>query len=278
MLLVAPRAAPARVLTDGLVPLTSDDDGLGMLAVGVLMGLWLIYDGFRTWQQLRLMQDTPTEPIRSVAVGRTELNGTAGVLEGTVDRPFTDGECLVATYEIEEYESDDDGGHWDTIDEGVIARDFALDDGTGTIRVAPTEDATYEISEQYRTELTVGGSEREPPAVREFLRTHSSAAAGDATGLTGMLFDSKRRYTEAVIPPKTALYVLGGATPMAEVADSNPDRLVLSRDEASDEFILSDKSEDALVSSYRWRAPAEIVGGLALSSVTLFLLLSALGV
>lgn len=265
-------------LADWLVPLTGSDDGLGKLAVGFVIGLVLIYDGFGKWQQLRLMQDTPTERIRSVAAGRTELNGTARALEGTLPRPFTDGECLVATYEIEEWRSDDDGGHWDTIDEGVLVREFALDDGTGTIRVAPTEDATYEISDRYTTEVTVGGSESEPPEIRAFLRTHTSVDAGDSTGLTGMLFDSKRRYTEAVVPPGTDLYVLGGATPTRDGGGSNADRLVLGRDEASDEFIISDRSEDALVSSYRWRAPAEIVGGLALSSVTLFLLLAALGV
>lgn len=255
----------------------SGSDDLDGVVLGFLFGLWLIYDGFRKWQQLRLMQDTRTERIRSVAVGRTELNGTARELAGTVEWPFTDGECLVATYEIEEWRSDD-GGRWDTADYDVLSVPFELDDDTGAIRVEPTDDGTYEISGAHRTQFTVAGSESEPAAVRGFLRTHSSVDAGDSDGLPGMLFDSKRRYTEEVIPPGTDLYLLGGASPRGDASGTNPDRLVLSRDEAIGEFIVSDRSEKALVSSYKWRAPGQIVGGLALSSVTLFFLLSAFGI
>lgn len=268
----------ARLAANWPVPLDGSDD-LDGVVLGFLFGLWLIYDGFRKWQQLRLMEDTPTERVRSAAVGRTELTGTAVETEGTVDRPFTDGECLLATYEIEEWRSDDDGGHWNTIDEGVHARRFAIDDGTGQMCVDPDEEGTYEISDRHTTQITVGGSEREPPEIAAFLRQHSSVDAGSSEGVTGLLFDQKRRYTQQVIPPETDLYALGGASPRRRAGESgsNAERLVLSEDEATGEFIVSDLSEDTLVSNYRWRAPVQIVGGLALSSVTLFLILTAIG-
>lgn len=270
-----------------LVALQSDssEDPLALLAFFGI-GLFLVYNGFQTWQRKRLIQDTPTEKVRSAAVGRTELSGTAKPIDGTgtIDRPFTDGECLVAIYEVEEWEEDHDpddhgtDGHWKTIDSGTLYNPFELDDGTGTIRVEPESDATYEISSEHRTQIRVGAGRSPPGEVVEFFQRQRD---GDDGLLGGFLSSDpssrgseKRRYTQEVIPPGERLYLLGGAEPRERADGSNADLLVLRRDEASDEFIISDQSEDELVSGYKWAAPAQIVGGIALSAVMLYLLLS----
>lgn len=270
-----------------LVPLQSgsSDDTLGVLVMFVA-GLLLVYHGFRKWQRMRLMQDTPTEKVRSAAVGRTELTGTGKPIDGigTIDQPFTDGECLVATYEIEEWEEeeDDDGGsdgHWSTVDSGTLVTPFVIDDGTGRMRVEPDEDATFDISSENRTRFHVGANRTPPDEVVEFFERRY---ADDDEGLLDTLLDwdpsvrgsEKRRYTQEVIPPGERLYLLGGARPMDGASGSNADRLVLGRDGGSDEFIVSDRSEEELVSNYRWAAPAQIVGGLALSSAMLYIMLA----
>jgi len=268
----------------GAVALQSDsDDTLGLL-LGFGLGLVLIYKGFQKWQQMRLIQDTPTEKVRSAAAGRTELSGVAEPIgeEGTIDRPFTDGRCLVATYEIEEWDEDpddDNGGSWDTLDSGVVYTPFQLDDGTGRMRVEPEADATYEISRENRTRIRVGAGRRPPPEVRAFFARQYDD--GDGGVLGGMLSgdpdargSDKRRYTQAVIPPGEELYLLGGAEPAANAGGSNPERLVLRSDEGSGEFIVSDHTEEEIVSRYRWLAPGMMVGGLALSAGTLYLLLA----
>jgi len=125
------------------VPLQTDIEGTIFVGVLFLVGLVLVYDGFSTWQRMRLMQDTPTEKVRSAAVGRTELNGTGKPIDAPLRRPFDDGTCLVATWEIEEWEEDHDDdspgrdGHWSTVDSGMscrrsISRGFWLDPHNST--------------------------------------------------------------------------------------------------------------------------------------------------
>jgi len=275
-------AASALDLARLLVFQSSSEDTLGLLA-GFVIGLAIVYGGFRKWQQMRLMQDTPTEKVRSAAVGRTELTGTAKPIEaeGTIARPFTDGECLVATYEIEEWENDadDDGGSWNTLDSGTLFVPFHLDDGTGRMCVEPEPDATYEISEENRTRIRVGTGRSPPGEVRSFFDRQYDES--DEGLLGGLLFggpdargSDKRRYTQEIIPPGEEVYLLGGAQPAGEARGDTPTRLVLGKDDASDEFIVSDHTEGELVSRYRWTAPGMIVGGLALSAVTLYLLLA----
>lgn len=263
-------------LAQFIVPLQNSDDSIIPLILFFGVGLFLIYDGFRTWQQMRLMQDTPTEKVRSAAVGRTELTGTGRPMGAPIDRPFTEGDCLVATYKIEEWDDDDDGGNWDTVESGALVAPFELDDGTGSIRVEPEEDATYEIA-GYRTRIRVGANETEPENIQQFLREQTNQDVPTAGGLTGFIFGEKRRYTEQVIPPGETLYLLGGATPRDGASGTDSELLVLGRDEASDEFIISNQTQQELVSSYRWHAPAEIVGGLLLSTLMLYLLLGELG-
>lgn len=328
---------------------SSTDDGTLVVGAFFLIGLFLVYNGFREWQRMRLMQDTPTEKVRSAAAGRTELSGTGHPIDGrTIEQPFADGDCLVATYDVEEWHEDDDGGNWSTIDAGTLFVPFALDDGSGRIRVEPEADATYEISDERRTRIRVDDGESTPAEVVEFLRDRSSVDVPASSGVSGFLFGEDRRYTQYVIPPGTHVYALGGASPVDESAASsadagtagpvaaaagdggdgaagaptdaagtdgasgevggsdgaggsdsasgsggsggsggsngaggvrsNAERLVLHRDESSEEFVISDMTESELTGAYRWRAPAQIVGGIALSAVMLYVLLLDLGI
>ncbi|MFB6218713.1 MAG: GIDE domain-containing protein [Halobacteriaceae archaeon] len=257
------------------VAAVSEDTAFLALLFGV--GLFLVYDGFRTWQRKRLMQDTPTERVRSAAAGRTELTGTGRPIGEPVRRPFDDGPCLVATYEIEEYRDDSDsGGGWTTVDSGTVCAPFLLDDGTGTMRVEPDEDARFHFDDDHVREIEVGAGEEEPEPVLEFLRTHTDAGIPPIGGVTGVLFGEERRYTERWIPVGAELYLLGGAEPVG-AGERNTSGLVLRRDGSSGQFIVSERSEADLVGGAAWRGPLEIGGGIALSAAALFFLLADLG-
>jgi hypothetical protein len=288
--LTAASAALLARLPEAVLQSDSGDNTLGYL-VFFGIGLILVYNGFTKWQQMRLIQDTPTEKVRSAAVGRTELSGTGKPIEeqGTIERPFTDGECLVAVYRVEEWEEDHDhdhdhddhgrDGHWETVDSGTLYVPFEIDDGTGTMRVEPEADATYEISDEFQTTFRVGAGQTPPGEVADFFERQYED--DDDDGLLGGILGGgpdarghdKRRYVEEVLPPGEDLYLLGSAEPVEGASGSNADRLVLGRDEGSEEFIISDKSEDELVSNYKWSAPAQIIGGIALSAAMLYLIL-----
>lgn len=248
-----------------------------ILVIFFVVGLGLVYDGFQKWKRMRLIQDTPTEKVRSAAVGRTELDGNCVPCEGTISAPFTDEECLVARYEVEEWEEDDNddsGGDWKTIESGTRYRPFELDDGTGSMRVEPEDDATFKFGNEHRTRIRVGRRQREPDEVVAFLREHTDQSVPMSGTISGTLFGDKRRYTQEIIPPGEDLYLLGGAHPHEGGSGSNADRLVFGRDEGSDEFIISTLGQDAIISKYKFRAPAQIVGGLAISAFMLFLLVA----
>lgn len=244
-------------------------------AIGMFFfGLYLVYDGFTDWQEMRLMQDTPTEKIRSAAVGRTEITGTGNPIDEPLDRPFGDGDCLVATYEIEEWREDDDGGgHWSTVESGAVVEPFIVDDGTGQMRVEPDENATFEISHEHRLRVRVRPQEETPSDVKRFLHVHADEDVPSSDGISGLLFSEDRRYTEQWIPPGEEMYLLGAAEPTGDASAVQSESLVLTRDAAADEFIISEESEKELVSGRKKSAPGKIAGGLAMSSLTLFYLL-----
>jgi hypothetical protein len=253
--------------------LQSSDDNTFFLVAMFGGGLYFVYNGFNTWKRKRLMQDTATETVRSAAAGRTELNGTGRPLGTPIQRPFGDEDCLAASYTIERYDPDDDGGNWKTIDSGTRYGPLQLDDGTGTMRVEPDESTLFKYDEAHVREIEVGARDEEPPEIVTFLKRNDDVSVPDRDGVTGFLFSNKRRYTERWIPVGEQLYVLGGATP-TDTDETNSSGLVLRRDEASEEFIVSEQSEEELVETARWKAPAMMAGGLAASALGLFLLLS----
>ncbi|MBX0288194.1 E3 ubiquitin ligase family protein [Halomicroarcula sp. F28] len=240
-----------------------------LLVVGV--GLYIVYSGFSTWQRKRLIQDTPTETVEAAAVGRTELEGRGYPIQASVTRPFSDEECLVAEYRVERYDSNDDGGKWKTIDSGTIAPAFELDDGTGQMRVDPDTDTTLEFEAEHEEQVRVGANEQTPPAVADFLELYSTVGVPHTDGVTGP--NEEQRYTSRWIPIGAKLYVLGAAE-QAETDEGTTNGLVLRRDDASGEFIVSAKPARELIGTARWVAPAKMAAGLAVSTAGVYLLLT----
>ncbi len=278
-------------MLDVVVQSSSDGDSTLALVAGFFVGLYLVYDGFGKWKTKRLMEDTPTEKVRSMAAGRTELEGTAHNDGQTVEAPFSDEECLHIDWEVEEYrkDPDDDDYDWETVAQGSQSVPFSLDDGTGRVLVrAAGGDATFEISDSNTRRITVGGGQRPPGEVAEFIERHDGQherasftenpvdALGDFVASDRIGHSNrKRRYTQEVLPDGSDVYLLGSAVPReadGEMAGQE-DLLELTRDEDLDKFLISDRSEEELESYYEKWGPLEVVGGLALSAICLALLL-----
>jgi len=252
------------------MPLQIDIGDLFFVLLFFFLGLYLVYKGFDEYRASRLIRDTATETVRSVAAGRTELTGTAKPDDTLFHRPFSDGECLYANYRIREKrdKSGQEGSEWTTVDSDTWVTPFYLDDETGEIRVEPEAMAKFEISDEHTTTVTVGSGQREPPEIREFLEEVSSASSGSR----------KRRYIEKVIPPEESVYVLGGAEQRETEEGANEDRLAIRRDGGSDRLIISDMSEGKLTSTLTYRAPMLILIGLVVSAGCLYALLQMFGV
>lgn len=283
---------------------SSDDEGdlFFMVLFGFAAGLYLIYDGFDTWQLGRLVQDTPTSKVRSMPVGRVELEGDVRKRDGAVTPPLTDEECVYVNWKAEKREkyTDDDGNtryRWETIASGTENFPFDLEDDTGKVLIrTDRDDPEFDIRQGgHDWQQTYGQGESAPDHVRRFVR-----GDGDPTGVTvpddgndGGLLDkavdvvtadaadslaataNKRRYSETVLPVDSHVYVLGGAEPRenAEMESSQADLLEVREDPGSGEFLVSDTKEEQLQDAYSKWGPLKSLGGLALSAGCLFILL-----
>src|SRR5437867_3224280 len=112
--------------------------GLFLLTGGLVLFLlaWVAY------QRRRVMADTPTSKIRSMAIGLVELNGVAEPLAGVppLVARFTAQPCLFWKYELEEERertvTHTQNGrtetrverYWETIDRGEQRAPFAIRD------------------------------------------------------------------------------------------------------------------------------------------------------
>jgi len=293
--------APA-IATRARPPLQSvGDDGFIILSIAFVGGLVLLYFGFQRWQLSRLIEDTPTSTVRSMPVGRVELQGAARKHDAATTPPLADEECVHVDWHAEkrEYRPDDDGPdhEWVTIGRGTHTYAFDLEDDTGSVLVrADRDDPDIDINEDaHSREEHFDSGESAPEDVRRFVAGDGNpesasledeesdglldSAAEFASDLaTDSLDDTgnRRRYSETVLPVDSDAYVFGSAEPRegAGMEETQADLLQVGRDPESDTFLISDSSESALAESYGKWGPAMIVGGLALSAGALFLLLS----
>lgn len=273
-----------------------DDDPFVFLLFLFLGGLFAIYWGWTRYRRYMLVRDTPTANVRSMPVGRVELEGRARVADRPLDAPFTDEECLFADWRVEEYRYDpeDETHEWVTIASGQQAAPFFLEDDTGHVLIKADEDADFDLSGDNRRTVTVGGSESPPPVVASFIEAERSDTdlteyLGDAFGGVAEVFtddgrighsSNRRRYTQKVLPVGETVYVFGSArpVPVEEVptrrAGANEDLLAVEADGGTDLFLISDREEERLQDYYSTMAPVAIVGGLLASAVGLYFLLS----
>jgi hypothetical protein len=239
--------------------------GIGSIAILILVvgGAGLVTTGFTRRKQRTLMRDTPTEDVESMAVGPSEVKGSALAADGDpFPAPFSDDDCVVVEYEVEQYHEDDDGGNWNTVAQGVVHTPFYVDDGTGRVLVEPHDEATFDLDPDDRETVHVDSSERGPEPVQRFVeRTEAVSYPADAPGS-----ENDRRYHQTLIRDKESVYVFGTARPWDgdHRGGSNPDRLVI-RHVADDDglegtmFLISDDAEAGLVNRREWaglRIPA----------------------
>ena len=202
-------------------------------------GLITIYGGITLFKTKRLIEDTPTSKIRSLAMGLVEIYGQAIPSQNkTLTSPFTQKECVYYQYKIEEYHSSGKSSKWQTIRQEEQKILFQLQDDTGTIQINP-ENAQIEIPNDFEKTSGIG---RDPPQnVQQFLKRNN------LNHETFFGFNKKMRYTESYIAPKDKLYIMGTAT----LENNKP----IIKKETSNIYYISDKTEKEILKSFLWKIP-----------------------
>ena len=239
------------------------DETLLYLALGVVGGIGLLLYGFAVNRRKRLIETTPSSPVRSLAIGLVEVSGHAQPEGNLLPAPFSGIPCVLFSYEIEERRGSGKAARWKTIARGTSEQPFFVQDATGRVLVVPFG-ARLILPDKRTTRTNWFGS----------LPDHAIVGLTQlGISADGWLGQKTIRCSEACILPEETVYVLGTAheRPGAAVNIDNPARLYVgsSRDH---EFIISDRSEKELLARLRWQVFALLAGGPSLAVTCLVII------
>jgi hypothetical protein len=172
--------------------------------LGLCLGLYLFFQGFRLLQRRQLILNTPVSKIRSASMGLVELSGLA-VGPYTVAAPVTSRPCYWYRTFVWEWKQSGKNKSWVKVAAECMHVPFFLDDNTGKIMVDP-RGADLDLHQDFQQEFCDGfftTKQEVPPNVRSFLSRH------------GINTTNKIKVEEFCIKPKNALFMLG-------TVDENP--------------------------------------------------------
>ncbi len=239
------------------------DQTLLYLAAGTVGGFGLFVYGCMIYQRKRLIESIPTSTIRSLALGLVEISGQAQPEEGLLSAPFSGLPCVFYSYAVEERVGFEKNARWETMAKGTSEQPFFVSDTTGQVLVVPL--GAELILPDERTSRSNWLGELPPTTIAGLNRLGIS---------TERWMGSKTlRCRESLILPEEQVYVLGTAHEHlgAREGVENLARIYIgsSRDH---EFIISDRSEKALLSRLQWQMLAFWVGGLTLAATCLIII------
>jgi len=247
-------------------------EGVVWATAGLVAGPWAFWHGFRTLRTRRLIADTPTARIRSMAMGLVEINGAVEP-RSTVAAPFSGKTC--AYWEVDIAVQERRG--WRIVHRNQSGSPFYLSDETGVALVYP-HGADCKI--HYGSEERCAGLML-PPCYADYMEEHASLVGRLAR--LGTL-----RFRERMLETGQRVYVLGTAMPRSQAhAVTDVDALqatgtdgptasrrstldhqvagVVRQGENERTFIISQDSEKGLMLSLGARALFQLVGGPAMT-------------
>jgi len=172
---------------------------VGFYAAVALVGgpFWFLH-GFGAFRRKRLIENTPTARIRSMAMGLVEVNGMV-TGRSAMTAPFSGRSC--AFWQVDVAVRSGKRG-WRVVHRNQSGNPFFLKDDTGTALVYP-QGAECRVQFQVSEECLGLGL---PPCYDEYLKQH--APAHSALWRIGGL-----RFRERVLEDGQRVYVLGTAMP-----------------------------------------------------------------
>lgn len=188
--------------------------------VGILVGLFIFYNGFKAWNKFKKVADISTSKVRSMAAGLVELNGKVTVIKKLVS-PITKRDCVYYKVEHQVYVRSRRGGNWVTTSVKSEFENFFLEDDTGKVEIDPR-----------LAELDIP---------QDFVKTYGN-----------------QRDIEYFLAPGDTVYALGTAKnkPGVKVA-KNEDNFIVTKGESDPFFYISDKKEKdvqgTLSGSAKWQ-------------------------
>jgi hypothetical protein len=117
------------------------------------LGVAFFFTGFKTYRNMRELEDTPRVPIRGVPMGLVQVRGKA-CGNAPLESPVWKKPCHLYKVNIERWKRDGEGGSWEYFSTQLVGQRFYLDDGTGKVLVDP-EGAECDLT-PYPSSITIG--------------------------------------------------------------------------------------------------------------------------
>lgn len=241
-------------------PSLAEDSTLWLIA-GAVGGVALFVYGFKIRTTQRVIENTPTSTVRSLPLGFVEVAGAAQPDGDPLSSPVSNQPCVFYTYRIQELRGGGRSRRWVTIAEERSTEPFYLRDRTGSVLIVPMGAEATLSKEQVFSNRWPGSI---PDHVARTLRGIGSPTAS-------WLGPRTIRCREAVIAPGDPLYVLGTAqeNPAAAGTSDNAARIYIGPHPNNPRFLISDRSEKALLARLRLIAWGCLYGGPLLTALSI---------
>ena len=232
---------------------------LGLASFG---GAWWAYG------RRRIIADTPTSKVRSMAVGAVELQGTAVPPPGKdlLRGPFTNEPCVYWEYQVEEqrtrHTKNGTQTYWASVASGRSKLPIGLRDDTGVVMI---DQNGADLPGPAETRYGSGWGREPPPQVLAFLEK----AHIKHENFLG--FNKTMRYTERRLVEGTPLFVHGNAVRRADAAGEGNAALVVQR-EGDSAFLVSAGSEKSILRKWTAAFWAMLLLGIGLAAGGAYLL------
>lgn len=258
---------------------------LGSVAA-VGFGTYAFVNGFRAMRIQRLIADTPTAKLRSLAMGLVEVEGKVQS-RSRVTAPFSNRSCAWWEVELQTLRESNKGlKSWNTVYKEQSGNPFYLEDGTGTAMVYPQG-----------AEMRVGDLVQEETRGLGVPEPYSSFMAGRQLGMRHVWSMGAMRFRERIVDDGCAVFVLGRANPKPHAVTISMDDealqatgtdavgathvrtldgqccAVIRRGSNDPTFIISERSEKTMSTEYGLRAFGGLVGGPVLALFGLWCLI-----
>jgi len=254
-------------------------------SIGLLAGPVMFWRGFKHMRTCRLIENTPTARIRSMAMGVVELNGKVEA-RSHLTAPFSGRPC--AHWQVEIAVRGKRRGSWSVIHRNHSGNPFYLEDDTGIALVYPQGS---DCRVRFGTDEECSGFNL-PEVYADYVR-ENPGALGPLNRLAWL------RFRERTLEDGMQVYVLGTAMPRSRaivvsegeaLAATGTDDLggrqrmerdhgtvaIVRQGENEKTFIISQESERDLAFGLKLKAVAMIWGGPLLALLGLAYWLNAI--
>ncbi len=237
-------------------------------------GTYVFINGFKWFQQKRIIENTPTSKIRSLAMGPVEVFGKVLPYKNKMFKsPFSGSKCVWCKWTLEEYRNHGKSSSWVMVRQGLMSSYFMLNDGTGSVLV---DSNGAKIDIPMDVVMKQGFLKKEfTPQVIKFLGEQNVYHKSLLLGFTKDL-----RAREYFLAPNDKVYIMGtaGDNPFVEEGLALKNEIDIMIQKGKTFYFISDKEEKDIVKKLKWKVIGGLFGGSALIIISMVIIFSYLGI